>query len=91
MDARFTLNLPFKKVKGEITFDILNLINLIDSDAGYFRYASSNTILPASAVLTSGAVTGMNLGTLTNPSFNEFVRNDLRSRWQFQLGARLRF
>jgi len=42
-------------------------------------------------ITTGGVVTGMNLGTLTNSSFSEFTRNDLRSRWQFQLGARLRF
>jgi len=91
MDARFTVNLPFNKVKAEITFDILNLINFFDSGSGYFRYAGSNIVQPASAVLTNGAVTGMNLGTLTGSSFSEFTRNDLRSRWQFQLGARLRF
>ena len=91
MDARFTVNLPFKKVKAEVTMDILNLINFFDADHGYFRYASSNFITPVAPITTGGVVTGMNLGTLTNSSFSEFTRNDLRSRWQFQLGARLRF
>ena len=71
--------------------DILNLINFFDADHGYFRYASSNFITPVAPITTGGVVTGMNLGTLTNSSFSEFTRNDLRSRWQFQLGARLRF
>jgi hypothetical protein len=32
----------------------------------------------------------MNLGTITSPTFTRYFRDDLRSRWQMQLGARVR-
>jgi hypothetical protein len=91
LDARFAVTLPIQKVNAEITLDILNLANLIDNDKGIFRYALFNDIIPVSATATGGVVTGMNLATLNSPSFSEFTKTDLRSRWQMQLGARLRF
>jgi hypothetical protein len=90
-DARFSVSLPYKKVKAEITLDILNILNLIDNDKGVFRYAAFNDILPVTPITTGGALTGMNLATLTNANFSEFTRTDLRSRWQMQLGGRIRF
>jgi len=91
LDARFAVGLPFKKTKSEITFDILNLANLIDSGSGAFRYANFNDIIPVSATAQNGIVTGMNLATLNSPTFSEFTFSDLRSRWQLQLGGRVRF
>ena len=90
-DGRFAVNLPFKKVKAEITLDILNILNLIDSENGLFRYAQFNDILLVTPVAAGGVTTGMNLSTLNNASFSEFTRSDLRSRWQIQLGGRIRF
>ena len=49
LDARFAVKLPFRKVKAEITLDILNMINLVDSASGLFRYANFNDILPVDA------------------------------------------
>ena len=34
---------------------------------------------------------GYNLTTLTSTTFTKFFRDDLRSRWQLQLGGRIRF
>jgi hypothetical protein len=91
LDARVNFGLPFKRVKAEITLDILNLINLFDHTAGQFQYASFNQITAFTPILTGGVVTGMNLANLTSPTFQRFTRSDLRSRWQMQLGARVRF
>ncbi len=91
LDGRFAVTLPVQRVKAEITVDVLNILNLIDRTKGVFRYAAFNDILLAAPVTTSGVLTGMNLATLTNASFSEFTRTDLRSRWQVQLGGRLRF
>ena len=46
--------------------------------------------IPANPTATS-PVTGYNITTLVSPTFTRFNRDDLRSRWQIQLGARLRF
>ena len=44
-DARLNVGLPFKRVKAEITWDILNLINLFDSQNGLLEYANFNDLL----------------------------------------------
>ncbi len=90
-DARFAVNLPVRRVRAEITLDILNMINLFDSKGGQFQYAMFNDILAVTPTVTNGVLTNYNLATITNPSFQRFVRSDLRSRWQMQLGGRLRF
>jgi hypothetical protein len=91
MDARVAIGLPFKKTKSEITLDVLNLTNMFSSSHGLFQYALFNDVVPVTATALNGVVTGMNLATLVSPTFTEFTRGDLRSRWQLQLGARVRF
>ena len=42
LDMRFNFGLPFQRIKAEITLDILNFINLLDSESGLQRYATFN-------------------------------------------------
>lgn len=95
LDGKFAVQLPFKKIKAEVTLDALNLINLFDSKGGLFQYSSFNQLQVISPVPTSvtatAPFTGYSLTTLTSPTFTKFFRDDLRSRWQLQLGGRIRF
>ncbi len=95
LDGRVAVALPFKKVKAEITLDAQNLINLFDNKGGQFRYASFNqiqVIQPVPSTVTATAPqTGYNITTLVAPAFQKFFRDDLRSRWQLQLGGRISF
>jgi hypothetical protein len=95
LDGRVAVNLPFRKVKAEISLDMLNLINLVNSDKGLFQYMSFgqlSTFAPLPNPVTATApLNGYNIGTITGSTFRKFLRDDLRSRWQLQLGARLRF
>jgi hypothetical protein len=95
LDARFAVQLPYKRFRTEVTLDALNLINLFDSSKGLVLFPLFNDILqptpiPSTPTLSS-PVTGYNIGTLVSPNFSRFLRDDLRSRWQLQLGARIRF
>jgi hypothetical protein len=95
LDAKFKVELPYKRYKTELTLDVLNLINLFDRSSGIIQYPFFNDILqpvtiPTTPTATS-PVTGYNITTLVSPTFNRFSRDDLRSRWQIQLGARVRF
>jgi carboxypeptidase family protein len=100
MDFRLNVGLPFKRVKAEITWDILNLINLFDSQKGLFEYANFNDLLIAGPTFVEGAPVNYNLANifatvngqrvLQTPD-DLLVRDDLRSRWQMQLGGRIRF
>lgn len=91
LDFRFNVALPFQRIKAEITLDILNVLNLIDSKNGQQEYTRYNAISPVTPVLTSGQVTGYNISFMTGSSFRKWQRDDLRSRWQMQLGGRIRF
>ena len=95
-DARVNVGLPFKRVKAEITWDLLNLINLFDRQAGLLEYANFNDLLVVRPTIAANGATTYNLanlfpnGVLQTPQ-EQFTRNDLLSRWQMQLGARIRF
>jgi hypothetical protein len=99
LDGRVNFQLPFKRVRTEITLDMLNLINLIDSDKGLSEYMSFGQLSVYAPVSSAGNTTvtatqplvGYNLSTIMGPTFRKFLRDDLRSRWQMQLGARIRF
>ena len=41
--------------------------------------------------LTNGQVTDYNIAFITSPTSQKFQRDDLRSRWQMQLGGPDRF
>jgi len=99
LDFRINVGLPFKRVKAEITWDVLNLINLFDSQAGLFEYANFNDLLvvrlPNPAVGTDGKpiynIQNIYLNGVLQTPEQQFTRDDLRSRWQMQLGGRIRF
>ena len=95
LDGRFAVQLPYKRYKTEFTVDVLNLINLFDAKSGQFQYMSFGQYtgiqpIPTTVTATS-PVTGYNITPITQPNFQRFLRDDLRSRWQIQLGARVRF
>lgn len=99
LDGRVAVQLPFKRVKAEVTLDMLNLINLFNSDKGLFQYMSFGQLSLYAPVSSAGNTTvtptqplvGYNLSSIMAPTFRKFLRDDLRSRWQMQLGGRIRF
>lgn len=95
LDGKIAIQLPFKKIKAEVTLDALNLINLFDNKGGLFQYAGFNQLqvigTTPTSVTATAPFTGYNLATLTGTTFTKFFRDDLRSRWQLQLGGRIRF
>ena len=49
---RVNVGLPFKRLKAEITWDLLNMINLFDSNAGLLEYANFNDLLVVRPTVT---------------------------------------
>ena len=93
LDFRAAFDVPFGgHYKGEVEFALLNLVNLFDHTNGQIDYASFNGLAIASG--TVDATTGKWAYNLSNevlgtvPRYN---RDDLRSRWQGQVGFRFRF
>jgi len=94
-DGRVNLQLPYRKVRTEITLDVLNMINLVNTKNGLFQYTSFGQISqfqPVPTTVTATVpLTGYNISAIMAPTFTRWLRDDLRSRWQIQLGARFRF
>jgi hypothetical protein len=96
LDFRVNVGLPFRRVKAEISLDVLNMINLLDNEAGLLRYANFNDLLVVRPTIASNGAITYDLrnifvnGVLQTPE-EQFTRADLPSRWQMQLGARIRF
>jgi hypothetical protein len=95
LDGRFAVQLPYKKYRTEITLDAFNLTNLFSRTHGLVQYVSFGQISQPATVPTTASpttpITGYNVGTFVSPTFTTFLRDDLRSRWQLQLGAHVRF
>ena len=96
-DMKFNFGLPVQRAKIELTWDILNVLNLINHEYGVLEYANFNDLLVLSpSVNATTGVTTYNLANLfangvrRNPE-DLFTRSDLLSRWQMQWGVRVRF
>ena len=93
LDFHYGLDVPIRVVHTEVTFDVLNFLNLIDSDQGRFRIVTNNAYAPV-----RGAVDPATGKWSYSPAFTnstavgaQFSTNDLRSRWQAKLGLRVSF
>ncbi len=93
LDFHYDFEVPITAVKAQVTFDVLNLINLVDSNSGLMRYVFNQTYSP---ITYSGMDTasGKPIYTVNSGALDEgkqYSTNTLRSRWQIKLGARLTY
>jgi hypothetical protein len=95
LDFRLALQIPFSggKRRVELTMDLLNLLNLFNSDWGKFQFTPNQNIAPIryAGIDSASGKPIYDIATLTSPTFTKFTLDDLRSRWQAQFGARFRF
>jgi hypothetical protein len=92
LDARLAFKIPTAgRVRLELTADVTNVLNLLNSDWGVFDLASFNDLNPFGITVDATGRYTYNLATINSPTYVKFDRDDLRSRWQAQLGARVRF
>jgi hypothetical protein len=92
-DFRVAFNVPTGgRTRTELTFDLANVTNVFSRESGLLQYANFNDILVASASVNAATgIPSYNIGTLVSPTFQRFVRDDLKSRWQGKFGVRVRF
>lgn len=102
LDFSYGVDIPTRsRAKVELRMDIQNLLNLLNHEWGWSYYPNFGgpTIIGAT-VAADGKYT-YNLNTITGANFlaqgslwnvpGTFTRDDLRSRWQAQWSARIRF
>jgi hypothetical protein len=97
LDFQYTMSIPTPgKTRAEVTLTIFNLLNMLNRDWGWQYWGSfgSNQLITTSSGVVDAATGKVkyNISTITGQNFTgTFNRDDLRSRWQMQIGARFRF
>ena len=91
LDFHAAVNATIGRFKPEFTFDILNLINLFDSSKGQVEYAQFHDLLVVNATTSATGDYTYSVNSIARPGGTRYTRDDLRSRWQAQMGLRLRF
>lgn len=91
LDFHAAVNAGIGRFKPEFTFDILNLINLFDSSKGQVEYAAFHDLLVVNATSSATGDYSYSVNSIARPGGVRYTRDDLRSRWQAQIGLKLRF
>jgi hypothetical protein len=91
VDVKFALRVPAGRTNVELTFDILNFTNLLNDEWGRYEFLDFQTLNSVAYRGLEGGRPIYDLATITSPTFRKFTIDNLRSRWQGQFGARIRF
>jgi hypothetical protein len=95
LDLHVAQAIPIRNSHVELTFDILNVMNLIDEDSGNFRFVNFSTVEPVSYAgfdpATGKPIYGLQR-IVTDPGNNDrFTYHNINSRWRAKLGVRWSF
>jgi hypothetical protein len=90
LDFRAAVDVPIGRFRPEFTVDVLNLLNLLDGSKGQVLFAPFGDLLAVGATEAGGRY-NYTLNSVARPGATRLSRDDLRSRWQAQIGLRLRF
>jgi len=94
LDLHYELGFPVSRFRPMVTFDVLNVLNMIDETNGNVYFVSNQNITPVTYTgidpTTSKPVYRENSSTFLNPR-SQFTLADLRSRWTARLGLRVSF
>ena len=90
VDFRLAFGIPAGRTKVEVTADVENFLNIFDNEAGRVDDEFFPGLAP---VRLNGTQNGKPVYQLlfTSPTFSKGSYVDLASRWQAQLGLRVRF
>lgn len=91
LDFRVAQDISFGRYRFQLTLDILNFLNLLDSDSGSVFYVNNGEISPVRYNGTD-AETGKPIYNIQSIDLDQrFTLDDFRSRYQGQLGVRFSF
>ena len=94
LDLHLGVDFPRGPNEVEVFLDVRNLLNAFDAGNGLVEFAFSQNLQPVrSSVDPESGRYVYSLNTPARPGFtgDRFARDDLRSRWQAQLGVRYSF
>jgi hypothetical protein len=94
LDFHYGLEVPVKMVRAQVTLDLVNVLNMIDSDYGVVEYVNFGTTTPIRTSVdaaTGKLIYSQNFtNAITNPG-SALSTSDTLSRWQARIGLRLSF
>jgi hypothetical protein len=94
LDFHYAIEVPITFMRTEVSFDVQNLLNMFDKDAGIVKFVANQNATPVQ-YRGVDAATGKHIyrepfaGAWSAAS--QLSVADLRSRWQARLGVRLSF
>jgi hypothetical protein len=91
LDARIAQDIPVPGLRDhrlQVTLDIVNVLNLINSEWGKFQYVSNQNDTPWTSAGIDAATGKQKINFSTR---DRFVLSQLGTRWQMQLGLRYSF
>jgi hypothetical protein len=94
VDVKFAVGLPaMRRARVELTMDVLNFLNLLNSEWGRYEFLDFQTLnaLRYEGIDAASGKPIYNIASFASPTFRKFTIDNLRSRWQAQFGARVRF
>ena len=94
LDFHYGLDVPISRVRAQVSLDILNLINLFDSDKGVVEFVPFGTTTPITTSVdaaTGGTIYRQNFTNSIVNTESPFSTSDTLSRWQARLGLRVSF
>jgi hypothetical protein len=94
LDVRYAVTVPAGRARVELSISVLNFLNMLNNSWGwrYFPNFYSPQTLGYGGIDPATGKEIINVSAITSPSFlGTFTRDDLRSRWQAQWEARIRF
>ena len=93
-DFRAAFDIPIASTEVEISLDITNFLNLLNSNWGTIKYGNYDELSPF-RYRGNDASTGLPIYELQSTARraleDKFTTDDLRSRWQMKLGFRFTF
>jgi hypothetical protein len=94
LDVHIAQTIPIKGTHLQLTFDLLNLMNLLDRNAGSLSYVNFNTLSPVNyeGVSADGKPIYSLDRVITDPdNNNKYAYHSLQSRWRAKWGIRWTF
>ena len=94
LDFHYDITIPISVVQVQLTFDVLNLINLIDNNSGLLRYVNEPDVHGAHLLGNRLRHGQADLHGQRRDALDEgrqYSTQDLRSRYQLKFGARVSF
>lgn len=91
LDMRTALDFAIRGTSVGVTFDLLNVLNLFDRSAGLVEIAGSGVLSPVAATVGPDGRYIYDVAAITAPGGLRLTRDDLRSRWQAQVGMRVQW